>query len=121
MRTFPGTLPHRAWMLRTAASPDHGGRGAGKAAAGGFSDADDHSTARWWNLQPSSTGNKKGGSSTRALFKETHFLWHRLDFLAKQQLRAFTSASQISIAQKRRLVEGFRTCTADNSDRAGWV
>lgn len=60
---------------------------------------------------------KRRRSSTQALLKETHFLWHRLDFLAKQHLHAFTSVSQISIAQKQRLVKGFRLCTADNLDR----
>lgn len=109
MLMFLGKQPHRLWMPRTPGSPEHSRRGARKAAASGFLDAHKRSTSgelAVWKLQASSISNKKGRSSTQALLKETHFLWHQLDFLAKQQLRAFTSVSQISIAQKQRLVEG---------------
>jgi len=52
MLTFLSKLLHRLGMSRTDGSPDRGGPGAGRAAAGRLSDADDHSTC----------GERAGGS-----------------------------------------------------------
>lgn len=64
---------------------------------------------------------KKGRSSTQTLLKDTHFLWHQLDFLAKQQLYAFTSVSLISIAQKWRLSKAWLHLHHRWSGWGGWV
>lgn len=86
---------------------------------GEFLDAEEQSTPRetaGGSFRPAAEAARS--SSTQALSTEPRFLWYRPGFLAKQQLCAFTSVLQKSIAQKRRLVKGSGLCMAGDLDSA---